>query len=72
MKTLEFTDFPKLLADFDQRLIDLDLKEASYSTLCVLMKEWYNIDPIVDDIGSKATFTLPDTTDSTMFVLKWS
>jgi hypothetical protein len=68
MKQLLLSDYPKLLADFDKRLIEADITKG----LCNLMKEWYGITPIVDELGYQARFTLSDTADSTLFLLKWS
>jgi hypothetical protein len=72
MKPLLLSDYPKLLADFDKRLIEADITKANHSGLCNLMKEWYGITPIVDELGYQARFTLSDTADSTLFLLKWS
>jgi hypothetical protein len=72
MKPLWLSDYPKLLADFDQRLIEADITKADHSVLCNLMKEWYGIDPIVDELGHQARFTLLDSAETTLFLLKWS
>ena len=63
--------FHKFLEDFDNRLLENNIKTPSHDEVKKLIKEWYSYDVEVDDIGATATVEMSEE-NYTLFILKYS
>ena len=61
----------KFLEDFDERLRNTGIKDPTHAQVKQLVKEWYDFDLEVDELGTSATVEM-DEKCYTMFALKYS
>lgn len=61
----------KFLEDFDNRLRDAGISKPSHDDVLHLVKEWYNFDVEVDELGHSATVEMSDE-NYTLFAIKYS